>query len=96
MSAEHECTSCAGTKYDGVNLTCQRCLQPYFLECIDSLPEIKELLGSLTPIAASSLKLPTNSTVKPAKTWIKVRKIINQHSVFNFTCLKCTIIGIVH
>lgn len=89
MSSDHTCITCTGTKYDGACLTCQRCLKPFFLECYDSLPEVKEFLSGLNTLPAAKLQLSSTISTTPAKIVIKIKKIFTQQSVFGFTCVKC-------
>lgn len=90
--ANHDCVTngCKGLEYFGLNLTCQCCFKPTFVECIKTLREIYEISD------AFGLNKPENTVSIPEQQQI-VNKIKNtifaSRSVFEFVCVKCKSVG---
>lgn len=87
MSTDHNClqNQCTGAKCHKLNVTCSRCLNPCFIECIAKLPETRQLLILLGVNSASS------STLKEISTAIAV--LFSTNSLFEFVCPSCKKIG---
>lgn len=77
MSTEHDCNACKGIKYDGANVTCIKCLRPWYLECLASRSEVTELMSHY------------NKATTGTRTQTKIRALFGQQSVFCFLCPKC-------
>lgn len=78
---DHDCSGCLGKIFQGANLTCNRCLRPFYLECLAQKKEIQYLIAALnayTPATSSPVALPS-----------KFKHVFGAESVFDFTCIKC-------
>lgn len=78
----HDCTdsNCSGDRLYALNLTCQRCLKPYFFDCMAKLPEIQCILQIFNLNGA-------NNQVVSVIT--KLQTLFNHESVFEFVCPPC-------
>lgn len=81
MATTHDCmeSACKGIKFDGANLTCGRCLRPFYMECLTKRNEITYLISSLN----------ANSTGTPLRFASKVKKVFHQESTIEFVCENC-------
>lgn len=84
----HDCTTsgCNGNALYGINLTCQCCFKPVFLECIQTRKEIVALteafeFGSLSNTSPFSGQHQLTNKIKNI--------LFAQGSVFEFLCVKC-------
>lgn len=84
MSSEHDCLTegCKGSKYDGANVICERCLRPCYIECYAKRKEISELMKF-----GRATNIPGTPTI--VRIHEKIAAIFGQDSCFGFTCLKC-------
>lgn len=83
MSQYHDCTlmACKGQRFDAANLTCNRCLRPFFFECMVNKKEVEYLISALNAYS------PKNTT--PTRFINKVKSVFGQESVFEFICPDC-------
>lgn len=90
MMVEHAFNSCSGTKYDGANFICQRCLKPCFMECFAELPEMKALIAIANVKGPATKPNSTPSYVAPQANIVqRISRIFSQQSFFGFTCTSC-------
>lgn len=84
MDSTHVCAekNCTGKSFYGLNLTCSRCLQPKFFDCISELPEIKSIL------AAFQITNDLDSTTG-ARRNDRIKSVFYGESVFEFVCPLC-------
>lgn len=78
----HDCSGCSGTKFQGANLTCNRCLRPFFLECLSTKKEVTYLIAALNQYSSSSITSPTRLQTK-------MLNVFGTESMFDFTCPRC-------
>lgn len=81
MGNEHDCliAGCDGKKYDGSSFTCNRCLRPFFIECLMNRNEVKALINFLSAATTKTpMRLPN-----------KVKLVLNSESIFEAVCLNC-------
>lgn len=78
---EHECllAGCVGKKFDGSSFTCNRCLRPFFYDCLETRSEVKYLMGMISTV----------NTKTPMKMITKIKLIFNSESIFETICPKC-------
>lgn len=78
---EHDCllAGCVGKKYDGSSFTCNRCLRPFFYDCLDSRNEVKNLMNMISNV----------TTKTPMKLISKIKLIFGNESIFETICPKC-------
>lgn len=81
----HDCSGCQGTKFQGANLTCNRCLRPFFLECLAAKKEFLYLIGALNAY--------TQPHSSPTTLQNKVQKLFGNDTLLHFTCIKCNEMG---
>lgn len=86
MTSTHDCitNNCSGTRYDGANFTCNRCLKPSYVECNANRPEVIQLISAIN----KDTTINNNNRLQN-----KIKTIINQESVFEFTCQQCKATG---
>lgn len=82
MSNEHDCGErrCVINKYDGAFFTCARCSKKCYAECLEGKKEIIQLLTTIKQ---------NNINCTPSKLQIKIRAMLNNESLFSFTCPQC-------
>lgn len=85
MANTHDCitNNCSGTRYDGANFTCNRCLKPSYVECNMNRKEVGQLIQIINK----------DTTLNDNRLNNKLKLIINQESVFEFTCQQCKATG---
>lgn len=85
MPADHKCaeSNCSGSKIHGLNLTCRKCLNPFFFECLAKRPEIIELLKLLNTDTANHSPTSVNHANSV------MNKLFNRESSFIFICPTC-------
>lgn len=82
---DHDCSGCRGIKFQGANVTCCRCLRPFYLECLATKKEVQYLISTLNagaPQTTSPISLPN-----------KVKQLFGHDKMFDFTCPKCKASG---
>lgn len=82
----HNCiqNGCSGSRFPGLNLTCCRCYQPWFFDCIIDRPEISDLVKVFGFL--SNEKKSQNETSKNIS---KISGMFNSESTFEFVCPGC-------
>lgn len=85
MANTHDCitNNCSGTRYDGANFTCNRCLKPSYVECNINRKEVTNLIQIIN----------NSKTLNENRLNNILKSIINQESVFEFTCQTCKTMG---
>lgn len=78
---DHDCSGCLGTKFQGANLTCNRCYRPFYLECLKDRAEILYLIGALNSYSQTGFSPTTLQT--------KIQKLFGAKTLLEFNCLKC-------
>lgn len=81
MSIEHKCTNCKGLKYNGLAILCKTCMNPWFLECIPTGDDIKELM--------KLIDLTNTSLQSKQKAYETVRLLFGSNSRFGLKCPNC-------
>lgn len=86
MSIDHDCSACKGNKFDGANVICERCMRPWFMECLGSRIEVIDLMSKYG-------KTITTGTKTFERVQNKIRVLFNSSSVFCFVCPRCRVRG---
>lgn len=86
LPPDHKCgeNQCSGSRFEGCNLVCCRCLNPKYIECIYDRNEICELLKVLNiepdqPVCQRIASENTN----------KIRALFGPKSLLQFVCPSC-------
>lgn len=83
---DHQCiaNNCDGPRFNGCSLTCTRCLQPKFIDCISDRTEIVSLMKMMNIIP----DVVVNKDVV-AENHTKLVDSFGPQSLFDFVCPKC-------
>lgn len=82
----HDCivSGCKGAMYFGLNLTCQCCFGPIFMECYHTRHEVYDFLEAFG-LTNQTIPIPTQQQIIS-----KIKSsVFASGSVFEFICLKC-------
>lgn len=91
--ANHDCTAsgCIGQSLFGINLTCQCCFKPVFLECIQTRNEVAELIQAF---GFFDQQHTSSSYQSQQQLTTKIKNcVFASSSVFEFVCVKCKSLG---